>query len=58
MKPAIYEILRQIRPLTPIHKAMRLRGLIASEPKRSVRRRELEAALKAVVNRQLKKEAA
>lgn len=57
MKPTpIHEVLRRIGPLAPIHKAAHLRGLIASEPKRSVRRRELEAALKAIVNRQLKKE--
>jgi hypothetical protein len=52
----ICEVLRRIRPLAPFHKASHLRGLIASEPKRSIRRVELEAALKEVMNRQLKKE--
>jgi hypothetical protein len=57
MKPTpIAEILRRIRPLAPIHKAAHLRGLIASEPKRSVRRGELEAALKDIVNKALKRE--
>lgn len=56
MKPSIAQVLRRIRPLAPIHKAAHLRGLIASEPKRSIRRQELESALKEIVNRQLKKE--
>jgi hypothetical protein len=56
MKPAIHEVLRRIRPLAPFHKAAHLRALIALEPKRSIRRRELEEALKAIVNRQLKRE--
>jgi hypothetical protein len=57
LKPTpIAEILRRIRPLAPIHKAAHLRGLIASEPKRSVRRGELEAALKDIVNKALKRE--
>lgn len=53
---SIAEILRRIRPLAPFHQCAHLRGLIASEPKRSIRRHELEEALKAIVNRQLKKE--
>jgi len=56
MKPSIAQVLRRIRPLAPIHKAAHLRGLIASEPKRSIRRQELESALKEIVNRQLKRE--
>ncbi|BBB99380.1 hypothetical protein [Bradyrhizobium elkanii] len=52
----IHEVLRRIKPLAPVHKAAHLRGLISSEPKRSIRRRELEAALKDIVNRQLRKE--
>jgi len=57
MKPTpIAEIIRRIRPLAPIHKAAHLRGLIACEPKRSVRRHELEAALKDIVNKALRKE--
>ena len=58
MKPTpIATILRRIRPLPPIHKAAHLRALIACEPRRSIRRVELEAALKDIINRQLKKEA-
>jgi hypothetical protein len=56
MKPSIAEIIRRIRPLPPVHKAAHLRGLIASEPRRSIRRVELEAALKDVINRQLGRE--
>lgn len=57
MKPTpIHEILRRIKPLARVHQAAHLRGLIASEPKRSIRRRELEEALKDIVNKQLRKE--
>lgn len=57
MKPTpIATILRRIRPLAPQHKAAHLRGIIASEPRRSIRRVELEAALREIVNRQLRKE--
>lgn len=56
MKPSIAEILRRSRTLPPIHQAAYLRGLIALEPKRSIRRVELEAALKDVINRQLRRE--
>ena len=56
MKPAIHEVLRRIRPLAPIHKAAHLRALIAQEPKRSMRRDELQRALKDVVNKQLGRE--
>jgi hypothetical protein len=56
MKPSLAETLRRIRPLAPVHKAAHLRGLIASEPRRSIRRVELEAALREVVNRQLGRE--
>lgn len=52
----IHEILRRIRPLAPFHQVSHLRGLIASEPRRSIRRAELEAALKAILNKQLKRE--
>lgn len=55
-KPPIHIVLRRIRPLAPFHKISHLRGLIASEPKRSIRRRELELALKDILNRQLRKE--
>lgn len=56
MKPSIAEIIRRIRPMHPVHKASHLRGLIASEPRRSIRRVELEAALKDVINKQLGRE--
>jgi hypothetical protein len=57
MKPTpLHEVLRRIKPLPAIHKAAHLRGLIASEPKRSVRRHELEAALKDIVNKALRRE--
>jgi hypothetical protein len=57
MKPTpISEIIRRIRPLSPFHKACHLRAMIASERKHSIRRVELEAELKYVVNQQLKKE--
>ena len=56
MKPPIAEILRRISRFKPVHKAAHLSALIALEPRRSIRRVELEAALKDVVNRQLGKE--
>ena len=57
MKPTpIHEVIRRIKPLANVHKAAHLRALISIEPKRSIRRRELEEALKAIVNRQLKRE--
>jgi len=52
----IAEILRRIRPLAPKHKADHLRALISLEPKRGIRRHELEEALKFIVNRELRKE--
>lgn len=57
MKPSpIHIVLRRIKPLSAFHKACHLRGVIASEPRRSIRRHELEAALKDVMNRQLRRE--
>ena len=57
MKPTpITEVIRRIRPLAPIHKAAHLRSLISLEPKRGIRRRELEAALKHIVNYQMRRE--
>ena len=57
MRPTpIATILRRIRPLAPQHKAAHLRGLIALEPKRGIRRAELEEALKHIVNRELRRE--
>jgi len=49
-------ILRRIRPLAKQHQVAHLRGIIASEPKRGIRRHELEAALKDIINKQLKRE--
>lgn len=55
-KPAIHEVLRRIRPLAVIHQVDHLRGVIASEPRRSVRRKELELALRDIFNSELWKE--
>lgn len=52
----IHEVLRRIKPLAPMHRISHLRGLIAGEPKRSIRRQELEAALKDLVTKQIKRE--
>ncbi len=52
----IVEILRRIKPLSPIHKAAHLRALIGVEQPRSMRRAELEAALKEIITRQPKRE--
>ena len=57
MKPTpINKVLHRIRILPPQHKAAHLRALIASEPKRGVRRHELELALKDIINKQLVRE--
>ena len=56
VKPPIHAILKRIRPLAPVHKVAHLRALILFEPKRSIRRGELEAALKEIVTRQIKRE--
>lgn len=57
MKPTpIHEVLRRIKPLAPFHQAAHLRGLIASEKRRSVRRGEFEEALKALILKQIKRE--
>lgn len=57
MKPTpLCEVLRRIRPLPPVHKAAHLRALISQEPKRSLRRAELERALQEIVNKQLGRE--
>ncbi len=52
----IHQVLRRIRPLAPFHRAQHLRALIELEPKRSVRRGELESALKDLVTKQIKRE--
>lgn len=51
---SIFETLRRIRRLPIIHQVDHLRSLIKQEPKRSIRRGELEAALKSVMLRQLR----
>lgn len=51
----IADVLRKIQPLPPVLKAAHLRGMIASERKHSIRRHELEAALKHVVNKDLQR---
>ncbi len=57
MKPTpIYQILRRIKVLAPFRQVAHLRGLISSEPRRSIRRAELEAALKDLMVKQLKRE--
>lgn len=57
MKPKpIYQVLRDIKPLSPFHQVCHLRGLIASEARRSIRRGELESALKDLIVKRLKKE--
>jgi hypothetical protein len=56
MKPPIFTVLRRIGRLSPIHQRDHLRALIEAEPPRSIRRGELEAALKSVMLRQLRKE--
>jgi hypothetical protein len=62
MKPTpIAEILRRIRPLAKQHQISHLRDIIASEQggniyRTSVRIRELQAALKDILNKQLKRE--
>lgn len=67
MKPTpISEVLRRIRPLSREHKMAHLRGIIASEQgytdgkpniyRTSVRIRELQAALKDIVNETIRRE--
>ena len=57
MKPTpIHEVLRRIQRLTLAHKAADLAALVKVEPPRSIRRRELETALKDIRTRQLRKE--
>lgn len=56
MKTPIHEVLRRIQRLSLAHKAAHLSALVNMEPKRSIRRRELETALKDIRTRQLRKE--
>lgn len=56
MKAPLAEILRCIRPYPPITKVKRLRELIAQEPRRSIRRGELEAALREIITKQIGRE--
>ena len=58
MKPTpIAEVLRRIRPLSREQKIHHLRGVISCEKKHSIRRAELEAALKPILNAELRSEA-
>jgi len=52
----IHEVLRRIQRLPLEHKAAHLAALVRLEPKRSIRRGELETALKDIRTRQLRKE--
>lgn len=54
MKPTIAEVIRRIRPLSRQQKIHHLRAVIAMEPKRGIRRHELEAILKPILNTQIK----
>ncbi len=57
MKPTpIATVLNRMRILPRHLKIAHLRGLIASEPKRSIRRRALQAALIPILNQQIKAE--
>lgn len=56
MKPSIAEVMRRIRPLSRQQKIFHLRAVIALEPKRGIRRAELEAILKPILNQQIKTE--
>ncbi len=57
MKPKpIFRVLRDIKILSPFHQVCHLRGLIASEARRSIRRGELEEALKDLMLKQIKRE--
>lgn len=55
-KTPIHVILRRIKRLPAFHKAAHLKALINSEPKRSIRRQELEDALKYIMTRQIRRE--
>ena len=52
----IHQMLRQMQKLAPFHQQAYLNGQISSLPKRSVRRAELEFALRDLITRQLKRE--
>ena len=52
----IHEVLKRIQRLPLAHKAAHLAALVKLEQKRSIRRADLEAALKDVRTRQLRKE--
>ena len=55
-KTPLHEVLRRIQRLPLAHKAAHLAALVKIEPPRSIRRRELETALKDIRTRQLRKE--
>ena len=52
----IFTILRRMKPLPLAHQIAHVRHLVAQEKPRSVRRGELEALLKQLMLRQLRKE--
>ena len=56
MKTSIAEVMRRIRPMSRQQKIHHLRSVISMEPKRGIRRAELEAILKPILNTQLKHE--
>lgn len=55
-KTPLHQVWRNTKQMTPFNRMAYLRGLISSEPKRSIRRRELEEALQDLVTKQLRKE--
>lgn len=56
MSADIFTVLQRMRRLSRPHRIAHLRVLVLLEPPRSVRRHELEAALRREVLAQLKKE--
>lgn len=56
MKTPIHEIVRRMKRLPLAHQAAHLKALIDAEKPRSIRRGELEAMLKDVMMRLLRKE--
>ncbi len=55
-QPPISVVLRRIRPLSRFHQICHLRGVVASLPRRSIRRGDLEAELKILLCKQLRRE--
>jgi hypothetical protein len=58
MRPTpIHEIARRIKPMQPFQQLCTVRGHLSREPKRGIRRKELEALLQEIMTKQLKREA-